>query len=352
MNPNTRRSLLAVTISGACAIWPLAAYGQGAAYTVLNVGTLGGARSAALSINRAGHVVGHAQTSDGEVHAFVFRGQGILDLGTLGGSESYARRVSDDGTVVGRAQDATGTFRSFVSLPSGGLIDISVLDRRLQGAFTAAVDINSQGVIVGYRQTEKEHMVARNRVFIYQDFRIVDLGTFGGEDGVVAAINGRGHVVGYSGREAHADYADHRGILWDGTNATDLGSLGGRMTTPTDVNDRDEVVGYAQVRSGENHGFLFVGSVLRDLGTLAGGTQSFAYSINNHGQAVGASEAADGHLHAVVYADGLLKDLNDLIPDDSGWVLTEARDVNDGGQIVGTGTYHGQQRAFLLTPTP
>jgi probable HAF family extracellular repeat protein len=31
-------------------------------------------------------------------------------------------------------------------------------------------------------------------------------------------------------------------------------------------------------------------------------------------------------------------------------VLTEARDINNDGQIVGNGIKDGQQRAFLLTP--
>lgn len=326
-------------------------YGQRSAYTITNLGTLGGPRSAAMSINQAGQVVGHAQTIDGSVHAFVFRGDGLLDLGTFGGAESYARRIGEQGWIVGRAQDKTGAFRSFVSFPTSGLIDISALDSRLQSAYSSAVDINNHGVIVGYRQTEKAHMVARNRAFVYQDLRIVDLGTFGGEDGVVAAINDRGEMVGYSGREAHADYVNHRGILWNGTTALDLGSLGGQRTTPTDINNRGEVVGYAQVKSGENRGFLFVGGQLRELGTLTDGRQSFAYAINNHGQIVGASEASDGHLHAVIYSDGVVKDLNELIPGQSGWVLTEARDVNDRGQIVGTGICNGEQRAFLLTPS-
>src|SRR5712691_11727221 len=32
------------------------------------------------------------------------------------------------------------------------------------------------------------------------------------------------------------------------------------------------------------------------------------------------------------------------------WRLTEARDINDSGQIVGTGIFNRQVRAFLLTP--
>ncbi len=45
-------------------------------------------------------------------------------------------------------------------------------------------------------------------------------------------------------------------------------------------------------------------------------------------------------------------DLNTLIDPASGWILTSARDINDAGQITGTGLFDGQPRAFLLTPVP
>ena len=45
-------------------------------------------------------------------------------------------------------------------------------------------------------------------------------------------------------------------------------------------------------------------------------------------------------------------DLNTLIAPGSGWILTEARDINDRGQIVGYGQTTQGTRAFLLTPVP
>ena len=39
-----------------------------------------------------------------------------------------------------------------------------------------------------------------------------------------------------------------------------------------------------------------------------------------------------------------------LIPAGLGWVLTEARDINESGQIVGTAWRNGEQRGFVLTP--
>ena len=46
-----------------------------------------------------------------------------------------------------------------------------------------------------------------------------------------------------------------------------------------------------------------------------------------------------------------MTDLNlQLDSSGAGWVLTEARGINDSGQIVGTGTYGGANHIFLLTP--
>ena len=34
----------------------------------------------------------------------------------------------------------------------------------------------------------------------------------------------------------------------------------------------------------------------------------------------------------------------------AGWELLEAAAINDGGEIAGTGSYNGQQQAFVLLP--
>jgi probable HAF family extracellular repeat protein len=324
--------------------------GQARRYTITDLGTLGGDRSNAVSINNAGRIVGKAETADGNTHAFLVQDGVMIDLGTLGGKQSEAMRISDSGVVIGRAQAADGTFHSFVSLGGSELWDISAIDDRLKDRFSVAVGINSAGHVVGYVQTHTEHMAARTRVFLFRDFRITDLGTFGGEDGVVAAINDAGDVVGYFGLEPHADYADHRGALMSNGVVTNLGSLGGRITTPTDLNNSKNVVGFAQLKNGEDHAFLYSAGRLLDLGTLPGGSQSFAYAINDKNQIVGAANGHTLDLRAVLFENGRVIDLNALLPDNSGWVLTEARDINDRGQIVGTGVINGRQRAFLLTP--
>ncbi len=43
-------------------------------------------------------------------------------------------------------------------------------------------------------------------------------------------------------------------------------------------------------------------------------------------------------------------DLDTLLFDGAGWDLQVARGVNAGGAIVGSGTYQGSARGFLLIP--
>jgi probable HAF family extracellular repeat protein len=236
-----------------------------------------------------------------------------------------------------------------VTTLNGGAIALTSLDARADGDYGAALGINSDDV-AGYYTTAGQHMSARNRVFLYRDFDVKDIGTFGGEDGVAVAVNGRGSMAGFFSMEPHADYAQHGSFLFTGGRLVPIGSLGGKLTTARDLNDRDEVVGVGDPGDGDHHAFLFAGGQLHDLGTLAGGRQSAAYAINERGDIVGFSDGRDGSARAIIITAGVMHDLNGLVPGDSGWVLTHARDINDAGRIVGTGWLNGEQRGFLLTP--
>ena len=324
--------------------------GGAATYLITDLGSLGGTQTTPMSINNHGAIVGFADTVDGLTRAFLYRRGQFTDLGTLGGDDSFAYRVNDNGLIVGRAQDLSGRFRAFVTTLSGGTLELRALDARVDGEFGAAVGINSVGDVIGYYTTSGPHMSVRNRIFLYRNFRVEDLGTFGGEDGVAVAVNDTGSVAGYFSSEPHADYAQHRAFLFTGGNLVSIGSLGGQLTTARDLNNRDEVVGDGDAGPGEHHAFLFSQGRLSDLGTLPGGRQSAAYGINERGEIVGYSEGRNGSARAMIVSGGVMRDLNDLIPEGSGWVLTEARDINESGRIVGSGWLNGEQRGFLLTP--
>jgi probable HAF family extracellular repeat protein len=79
---------------------------------------------------------------------------------------------------------------------------------------------------------------------------------------------------------------------------------------------------------------------------------SVAFSINSKGQIVGASGICHGGVHAFLWQNGgPMIDLNTRIPPGSGLQLTYAININDRGEIAGTGVLpNGNQRAYLLIP--
>jgi probable HAF family extracellular repeat protein len=91
---------------------------------------------------------------------------------------------------------------------------------------------------------------------------------------------------------------------------------------------------------------------MTDLGTLPGFLYVQPFAINGLTAVVGQVSNGAGPPHAFIWQNGVVTDLNTLIPGGSGWVLTIATGINDGGQITGSGTLNRVGRAFLLTPGP
>ena len=313
-------------------------------YTVTNIGTLGGNDSVALSINDLGEVVGYSKTADGEVHAFRYFREAIFDLSTLGGKESYAYLITNSGILIGDSRTPDGMLRPFMGAPNSPLLNLGG-DPHL---FSSARGANNVGQVVGFRLIIDEHGQFHKRAYLYTTNRTIDLGTFGGKQSDAIAINDAGKVVGHLYTEYHD--GQKRAVLYQAGKVLEIGTFGGNVSIGEAINKAGQVVGYAELQGGDKRAFLFTHGRLKNLGTLPGGTQSFAYGVDDHERVVGASDAKDSPLRAFIYSDGVMQDLNKLIPADSGWLLTEAKGINESGQIVGYGFLNGERRAFVLTP--
>jgi probable HAF family extracellular repeat protein len=319
-------------------------------YTVNDLGTLGGPTSAAYGINNLGEVVGSADNGSGQTLAFHWStGQPMESLGTLGGATSSANAINDLGQVVGSAKTAGGETRAFFWQSGSRIRDVGTLG----GMSSWANDINNAGQIVGGADIAAR---ATTHAFLYSTTGgMQDLGTLYGKGSSYAtAVDSAGHVVGVSTGPGTLGLG-HAFVTGIGSRMQDLGTGTSYDSCAHDINDSGWVAGrinvggdYYDVGSSQN------GNPMASLGTLYNVADNVGLAMNSAGQIVG---YADGYLlassRAIIHdTTNGFRDLNDLIDPAAGWVLEQATDLNNAGQIVGYGSYGGHTRAFLLTPIP
>ncbi|MEW6249951.1 MAG: hypothetical protein AB1716_04835 [Planctomycetota bacterium] len=325
--------------------------------------------SEAFDISNAGQVAGTARRTvkcDTEIlvtNAYLLRpavltdlatpypGDALANLGTLGNIcfgayDSAVTALSTYGThIVGWADREDQVIRAFIVVPQQGMF---------------YVDANEDGV----------------------NDLMVDLGSLSSQADPVSsatAVNELGQVTGYSYTPAgyHAflvtpvDGAWYADVDENGVNdlMTDLGTLGGTNSWGRDINNAGVVVGESDftTSAGEHYSraFRWAAGAATDLGTLradSGLGFSAASAVNENGAIVGWAENDNAERHAFIYENGAMLDLNSrlyLLNEDGrvvapSLVLTEARDINEDGLIVGWGVIRGsatgETRGFLLTP--
>jgi probable HAF family extracellular repeat protein len=157
-------------------------------------------------------------------------------------------------------------------------------------------------------------------------------------------VTGWSHTAGNSTNLTHA-------FLYSSGVMTDLGTLGGSYSAGYSINDSGQVTGNATTSgSAIGRAFLYSNGVMTDLGTL-GGLGSIGRSVNSNGQATGSASTGRNGDHAFLYSSGKMYDLNLLValtdPLYGAVTFTEARGINDSGQIVANGA---DGLAYLLSP--
>lgn len=319
-------------------------------YTIEDVGTLAIDPTLpvrARSINNRGHVHGEndleAPSGFGKTNGFFWDGVVQEKILPLSPALSFAGGMNDLDQCVGYSSAPFSAIHGIL-WENGNTQDIYVgeLD------FSHANDINVSGWVAG---TNSKFVTG----YIASQFRAYlrdpqgswsDLGTLGGGSSFANALNDFNHVVG-TARNAQEIT---RGFFWTQAGGmVDVGTLGGGTAKPNDVNNFDQVVGSARDATATDRPFLWQQGAIADLGTL-GGSSGEAKAINDHGDIVGNSKDTSGVGRATLWSGGAVVDLNSVIPSGTGWDLTGARDINELGEIAGTGYLNGNRRAYKLTP--
>jgi len=218
-----------------------------------------------------------------------------------------------------------------------------------------AYGINDLALIVG---SSTAPAASQNQAFSYANNAMTALSGLGPQS-QARDVNANGDVAGFG--STYLNSPNQAFLRTNGGSVTWLGSMhipasGGSPTSYAyGINDAAEVVGYSSSPQFNYEAFIWSSTQgMRAIGDLAGGIYySIAYGINNSAQVVGTSiSSIIGSYEAFVWdaVQGMVS-LNTLVDGASGWVLREARAINNNGQIVGYGQNpSGGREAFLLTP--
>lgn len=271
-------------------------------------------RSALVAINDAGDMVGSMALANGVDTVIRISGTNRVTLGNLF-NPPVVTGINDSGVVSGWQVIPPQGYNNGIEV--GGTLGIPGFSR-----FHA---INASGTFAGSWGAESP---------AFRDFRAYRCRA--------VVVSPAGTVTRVDRRTLPEDYITFAEDSVDEAHWSDAYGINGAGT----------VVG-AMRSSITGHRHAFRGSVnsWEDLGTL-GGSRSVAWDINSTGQVVGEAETSSGVTHAFRFSDGVMTDLNSLLqqPEEGDWELLTAKAINDRGEIVGQGRFHGSLHAFLLSP--
>jgi len=287
----------------------------------------GHAHSAAYAINSLGQAAGESDTDAFIAHAAIWQGDGPHDLQTLATvRESFAFGINDLGQATGDVTTLSGAAQTFYWNGSG----MQVIARREGYA------INNGGRLVGVGGSTDGFSWAAGVITQLKPLP----GHFSARP---EAINDMEVIVGTS-----IGSTGRRVVKWSGDTPEILSGMAGVTGTAYGVNAKGQIVGDYD-RSGIAQAFIWnANSGLEDLPLIEGAFTSHAYGVNGAGDVVG-DLGGRPTLWKKSDTGYRLIFIDEHLAADSGWSDLDLYGINDSGQIVGTGSFNGSDRGFILT---
>jgi probable HAF family extracellular repeat protein len=354
MKHTTPSRWLAILLSVNAALLSTAIFAQTPMFTVQVLGNVpGGAGGTVYGINNAGEAVGIAE---GSSSAVIWRDLKPTLLGQVAvGSIGYS--INSAGQVGGLAFASMSVFYPIEAVVWSSGTPSVLTAPGPQYTNTNVASINDAGQAVG--TADIGDVGTGSAAVVWNGSTPTVLGLVSGYTAASASgINDSGLIVGFI---CCAPAMEPEAVVWHGTIPTLLPKLepsnlpAGKAVA---VNNSGLVVGQAETRAQDTHAVAWFNGVITDMGTLSGGSRSYATAVNNRGIIVGNSDTVDtSQPHATLWSRiaAVPQDLNLLISAGAAKQikLTAATGINDHCAIVANGIVKqtSVDTAFLLTLT-
>jgi probable HAF family extracellular repeat protein len=194
------------------------------------------------------------------------------------------------------------------------------------GGDSYATGINDSGQVVGYSYLSDQFTT---HSFIWTEASgMVDIGGPGGFESIALAINSAGNICGLGTDTQNRQVA----FYWTPSGGFNVFTNGGAYG----INNHNEVTGQFPIGGTANHAFVWSPTMRRplDVGTLAGGSNSYGDGINNLRHVTGFADDSTGAFQAFAWKRGRGFLPLGFVPRSTN---TGGYGINDRDEIVGAG---------------